>query len=78
MCRPLIKKDVFFKKMTLYFSLHWGGTQGGREPATPNVYEARISLMCSNMEQIITLIGNVMDKLSQSARVVQKTQLAHL
>lgn len=61
--------------MTLYFSLHWGAHKKV-EPTT--VYEARICLMCSNMEQIIALIGNVMDKLNQSARVVQKTQLAHL
>lgn len=36
------------------------------------------SLMCSNMEQIIILIGNMMDKLNQSAREIQKTQLAHV
>lgn len=42
---------------------------------TPNLYEANVSLMCSNMEQIITLIGNVME-LSHSASSIQKTQLA--
>lgn len=26
-----------------------------------NLYEANISLMCSNMEQITTLIGNLID-----------------
>lgn len=34
--------------------------------------------MCSNMEQIIALIGNVMDEINQSARVIQKTHLARL
>lgn len=32
------------------------------------ILEANISLMCSNMEQIITLIGNVMEKLKQSCQ----------
>lgn len=32
------------------------------------IFEASISLMCSNMEQIITLIGNVMEKLNQSCQ----------
>lgn len=34
--------------------------------------------MCSNMEQIIALIGNVMDEINQSAGVIQKTHLARL
>lgn len=36
------------------------------------IYEASISLMCSNVEQIITLISNLMDELYQSARVNSK------
>lgn len=36
------------------------------------IYEASIGFVCSNVEQIITLISNLMDELNQSARVNSK------
>lgn len=55
--------------MTVFLAARWLRT------TTPFLYEASISLMCSNMEQTVTdwQHGGL-----KSAMIIQKTQLAHL